>query len=199
MESLKKAILLSGGMDSICLAYGLKPDLAYTINYGQNVAEREIYVSKIVCNQLEIEHKIIEVDCRKLGSGCLAEVNKHEIAPSPEWWPYRNQLLVTLGLMQGIKDNITELHLASVKSDVFHKDGTQTFYKLINALCCYQEGNIKVRCDTTPYYTHELAQMYKVPYELLSISHSCHISNVACGTCNGCKKNLRVRYELNLY
>src|SRR5690606_7890957 len=134
METIKKAILLSGGMDSICLTFGIKPEIAYTINYGQNVAEREIYVSKRICEFLEIEHKIIEVDCRSLGSGSLTNNVNHELAPSPEWWPYRNQLLITLALMQGIKDGITELHLASVKTDSFHKDGTEAFYKLINEL-----------------------------------------------------------------
>lgn len=198
MESIKKAILLSGGMDSICLTFGIKPEIAYTINYGQNAAEREIYVSKHVCEFLEIEHKVIEVDCRSLGSGSLANTVNHELAPSPEWWPYRNQLLITLALMQGIKDGITELHLASVKSDSFHKDGTEAFYKLINDLTSYQEGTIKVCCESIGYYTHELARMYKVPVELLSLAHSCHTSNIACGKCHGCKKNLRVRYELNI-
>ncbi len=31
----KTAILLSGGMDSIALAYWKRPELAITINYGQ--------------------------------------------------------------------------------------------------------------------------------------------------------------------
>lgn len=198
MEPIKKAILLSGGMDSICLTFGIKPEIAYTINYGQNVAEREIYVSKHICEFLKIEHKIIEVDCRSLGSGSLANTINHELAPSPEWWPYRNQLLITLALMQGIKDDITELHLASVRSDGFHKDGTEAFYKLINNLTSYQEGAIKVCCESIGYYTHELAKMYQVPVELLSLAHSCHTSNIACGECSGCKKNLRVRYELNI-
>jgi 7-cyano-7-deazaguanine synthase len=56
---MKKAVLLSGGVDSICLTYGILPDIAYTIDYGQTVAEREIYVSKYICNELNIEHKVI--------------------------------------------------------------------------------------------------------------------------------------------
>lgn len=198
MESVKKAILLSGGIDSICLAFGIRPDIAYTINYGQIPAEREIYVSKFICDFLNIEHKIIDVNCRHLGSGNLADKSALDIAPSEEWWPYRNQLLVTLALMQGIKDKIKELHLASVKSDNFHTDGTQKFYKLINELVNYQEGNIKIKCKTLNYYSHELAIKYSVPLNLLSIAHSCHVSNIACGKCSGCIKQQRVRYELNL-
>lgn len=198
MESLKRAILLSGGVDSICLAYKIKPDFAYTIDYGQTVAEREIYVSKFICKELGISHRIIKVDCRNLGTGTLANAMNLDISPSEEWWPFRNQLLITLAAMQGIKDCISELYLASVKSDSFHKDGTFEFYNLSNKLLSFQEGNIKVICPTLDYYTHELVKNYNVPLELVSIAHSCHISNLACGKCSGCLKQLRVRHEIGI-
>lgn len=198
MESIKKAILLSGGIDSICLTYSLKPDIAYTIDYGQTVAEREIYVSDFICKQLKIKHKVIKVNCKSLGSGTLANSENIDLAPSEEWWPFRNQLLVTLAGMQGIKDGISELYLASVKSDSFHKDGTRKFYKLIDKLLSFQEGNIKVICPTLDYYSHELVHKYNVPLKLLSIAHSCHISNIACGKCSGCLKQLKVRFEIDM-
>lgn len=198
MESIKKGVLLSGGNDSICLTYGIKPEIAYTIDYGQTVAEREIYVSKYVCEELNIKHKIIKVDCKSLGSGTLANSENLSFSPSEEWWPYRNQLIITLALMQAIKDNIKELHLATVKSDEFHKDGTKQFYEYINKLVSFQEGEISIKCETNEFYSHELAKKYNVPLELLSIAHSCHISNTACGKCSGCIKQMRVRFELNI-
>lgn len=195
---MKKAILLSGGVDSICLTYGLKPSIAYTIDYGQTVAKREIYVSDYICKKLGIEHRIITVDCRSLGSGTLANSDNLKLSPSVEWWPFRNQLLITLAAMQGIKDGVSEIYLASVKSDNFHRDGTEKFYSLINDLLSFQEGEIKVICPTLNYYSHELVKHYNVPLQLISIAHSCHISNIACGKCSGCKKQLKVRYEINL-
>jgi 7-cyano-7-deazaguanine synthase len=198
MESIKKGVLLSGGIDSICLTYGIKPAIAYTIDYGQTVAKREIYVSKFICEELNIEHKIIKVDCKNLGSGTLANSENLSISPSEEWWPYRNQLIITLALMQGIKDEIKELHLATVKSDEFHKDGTKKFYEYINKLVYFQEGEISVKCETNDYYSHELANKYNVPLKLLSIAHSCHISNIACGKCSGCIKQMRIRFELKI-
>lgn len=198
MESIRKGVLLSGGIDSICLTYGIKPEIAYTIDYGQTVAKREIYVSKFICKELNIEHKIIKVDCKNLGSGTLANSENLSFSPSEEWWPYRNQLLITLALMQGIKDEITELHLATVKSDEFHKDGTKQFYEYINKLVFFQEGEISVKCETNDFYSHELATKYNVPLKLLSMAHSCHVSNVACGKCSGCIKQMRVRHELNI-
>jgi 7-cyano-7-deazaguanine synthase len=198
MENVKKAILLSGGIDSICLTYSIIPDIAYTVDYGQTVAEREIYVSKYICQRLNIEHKVIKVDCRSLGTGTLANLDNLKIAPSEEWWPFRNQLLITFGVMQGIKDNITELYLASVKSDNFHKDGTYEFYSLIDKLVSFQEGRIKICCPSLNYFSHELAVNYNVPVDLLSVAHSCHVSNLSCGKCSGCIKQMKVRYELNI-
>lgn len=198
METIKKAILLSGGIDSISLAYKLKPEFAYTIDYGQTAAEREIYVSDFVCKLLGITHKIISVDCRSLGTGTLANSDNLAISPSEEWWPFRNQLLITLASMQGVKDEISEIYLASVKSDNFHKDGTKEFYNLANNLLYFQEGQIKVICPTLGYYSHELVQNYNVPFELISMAHSCHISNLACGKCSGCIKQLKVRYEIGM-
>jgi 7-cyano-7-deazaguanine synthase len=198
MGDLKKGLLLSGGIDSISLLYGIKPDIAYTIDYGQLPAEREIYVSELVCSYLNIKHTIIKVDCSNLGSGSLVNSEKNRFSPSEEWWPYRNQLIITLALMQGIKDDVNELHLASVKSDGFHKDGTIDFYSLINNLTQYQEGNISVKCETLNYFSHELVNLYKVPLDYILLAHSCHKSNIACGKCTGCQKNLRVRQELSI-
>lgn len=198
MEFMKKGMLLSGGVDSICLAYSLRPQIAYTVDYGQNSAEREVYVSKLICDKLNIEHEIIRVDCKSLGSGNLINEDSLKVSPSDEWWPYRNQLLVTLSLMKAIKDNVTEIHLASVKSDSFHKDGTEEFYRLINNLTRYQEGNIKIICNTVGLYSHELAIKYKVPNELILLAHSCHLSNISCGSCSGCHKQIKVRQELNI-
>lgn len=195
---MSEAILLSGGMDSICLAYHLRPKYAYTVDYGQVCAKREISVSAIVCEYLKIEHRIISINCSALGSGLLANKDASSIAPSTEWWPFRNQMLVTFGLMRAVKDNVQKLYLASVKSDSFHLDGTQEFYRLINSLTIYQEGKIKVECPTINYYTHELAIEYKVPSDFLLLAHSCHVSNIACGVCSGCLKQLNARQLLGI-
>lgn len=60
-------------------------------------------------------------------TGTLANKINVNISPSDEWWPFRNQLLVTLSAMQAINDGVSEIYLASVKSDEFHTDGTKKF------------------------------------------------------------------------
>ena len=80
----------------MALAYWKRPQLAFTIDYGQVCAEAEIRAAAKVASDIGIEHHIIKVDCSQLGSGSLCGGKPIDDAPVEEWWPYRNQLLVTL-------------------------------------------------------------------------------------------------------
>lgn len=193
---MKRAILLSGGIDSIALCYWQRPDVALTINYGQLPAKAEIEASAKVCQELHIQHEIVAVDCRHLGSGDLAGMKSSDISPSPEWWPYRNQLLVTIAAMKGIHLGVSELLLGSVESDSFHVDGTSDFYQHIDALMTLQEGAMKISAPAISMMSVELVRASGIPIELLSWAHSCHVSNVACGNCRGCFKHQTVMHEL---
>ena len=57
-------IILSGGMDSVTLLYDKKEKiaLAVTFDYGSNHASREIECAKYHCEQLGIEHLVINLD-----------------------------------------------------------------------------------------------------------------------------------------
>lgn len=196
-EEMKTAILLSGGMDSISLAYWKKPSIAITIDYGQAPANTEIRASSIVAEKLGIEHYIIRVNCQSLGSGDLINEKPIEISPSTEWWPYRNQLLITLASMKAIALGVDELMLASVKSDGFHKDGTLEFYGLIDKLMEYQEGNLRITSPCISLTTPQLVKESAIPKEILLWAHSCHKSNIPCGKCRGCNKYAESIFELN--
>lgn len=194
---MSKAILLSGGIDSIALAYWKKPQIAFTINYGQKPAVAEIRSSKTVCDILGIKHVIIEADCSHLGSGDLSATNALEIAPSSEWWPYRNQLLVTLASMKAITLDVDELIVGSVLSDGFHKDGTGNFYSLLHALMNYQESNITISAPAITLTSTELVISSGVPSEILFYAHSCHKNNIPCCQCRGCNKYIEVIKNLH--
>lgn len=185
---MSRAILLSGGMDSISLAYWQRPEIAITIDYGQAAADTEIRTSAIVAENLRIQHHVIRVDCSSLGSGDLINGEAIEESPSSEWWPYRNQLLITLACMKGISLGVKELMVASVKSDGFHTDGTLGFFEHISKLMEYQEGNIEISCPCIDLSTIDLIKVSKIPRSLLHWAHSCHTSNIPCGKCRGCNK-----------
>lgn len=193
---MSKALLLSGGIDSIALAYWQKPEIAFTLNYGQTPAATELRVSALIAEKLGIKHYVINIDCSSLGSGDLINQQALNVSPSSEWWPFRNQLLITLACMKGISLGVTELMTASVKSDGFHKDGTLEFYTLINSLMKYQEGNIRITAPAINLTSSELVKKSGVPDSLLYWAHSCHKSNTACGKCRGCNKYREVMHEL---
>ena len=103
------ALLLSGGMDSTALAYWMRPQVAITIAYGQLCAAGEIDAASAVCAQLGIKHEVIRVDCSALGSGDLSDRPALAIAPVSEWWPFRNQLLITLAGMRALEYGLSDV------------------------------------------------------------------------------------------
>ncbi|VVV02276.1 MULTISPECIES: 7-cyano-7-deazaguanine synthase [Mesonia] len=198
MQKNNLAILLSGGMDSIALAYWKKPAHSITIDYGQKAANAEIKAAAQISKYLNIEHHILKVDCSALGSGDMNGSKSLGISPITEWWPYRNQLLVTLACMKGVSIGIKELIIGSVSTDNAHKDGTRTFYDYLSKLIEYQEGQIKITCPGIEMSTVDLIKKAKLPISLLYWAHSCHTANEPCMNCNGCKKYLYTLQMLGL-
>jgi 7-cyano-7-deazaguanine synthase len=190
------AILLSGGMDSIALAYWKRPSFAITIDYGQLAAEGEIRASRTVAEALQIRHLIVQANCSELGSGDLSGKIPHDKAPATEWWPFRNQLLITLAGMKAIDLGITNLMFGSVATDDFHRDGQQGFFDRISSLTSFQEGGMTVEAPAISMTTVELIIHSKTPRSLLAWAHSCHRSEYACGHCRGCYKYDSVIEEL---
>lgn len=194
----KEGILLSGGIDSMALAYWKLPQLAFTIDYGQVCADAEIRAATKVALDLGMEHHVIKVDCSELGSGLLSGAKPIDGAPVEEWWPYRNQLLVTLACMKGISLGLRKLYVGSIMTDGLHKDGTPEFYRLMNELMEYQEGGIKIEMPAAEMNAYQLVEVSRMPKESILWSHSCHTSNMPCMKCSGCMKNYAVRHKFGL-
>lgn len=193
---MKTGILLSGGMDSIALAYWKRPDIAFIIDYGQLSVNGEIRAANAVAKRLEIDVELIKVDCRELGSGDLAGKSHLAEAPATEWWPFRNQLLLTMAGMKAVSLGVKRLLFGSVKTDSFHKDGSAEFFKIINNLFVFQEGSIEVLAPAIKLSTTELVRTSEIPRSMLAWAHSCHVSDYACGYCRGCSKYTFVMEEL---
>ena len=192
----KTAILLSGGMDSIALAYWLRPTLAITVDYGQIAAEAEVRASRKICEELGIRHDVISINCRALGSGDMAGLSVPECAPSPEWWPFRNQLLVTFAAARLIGFGMDRLLVGSVKTDGDYADGRHEFYRAIDILVSGQEGGIHVEAPALDMTSDELIHKSGIGLGLLSWAHSCVLGNYACGRCRSCQKHRAVMKRL---
>ena len=131
---MKSALLLSGGMDSIALAWWKRPDLAFTVDYGQLAAPAEISAASAVSEHLKIPHHVLRIDGREFGSGDMAGTSPDAHAPASDWWPYRNQLLLTLVGMKAISMGAQRLWVGTVASDGSHLDGTPEFVRSISQL-----------------------------------------------------------------
>jgi 7-cyano-7-deazaguanine synthase len=193
---MTRGVLLSGGIDSIALTYWKRPPIAFTIDYGQSAAVAEVRTALAVCSALSMRHEVICVNCSHLGSGDLANKPPLEAAPMSEWWPFRNQLLITLAAMKGISLGITHLMVGSVKTDGVHADGSSSFFGRINDLVSMQEGGIEIIAPAIDLTTVELIRQAAIPPELLCWAHSCHRGNYACGACRGCAKHYSTMAEL---
>jgi len=193
---MKKALLLSGGMDSTSIAHWKRPDLAIAVDYGQKPAKTELRVARVIADNLRIPLEVVSVDCSSLGSGDLAGTRQVSLAPTSEWWPFRNQLLVTLALMAAVKHGVQELMIGTVASDSSHADGRPEFIEAVDALTRLQEGGIRVTAPALHLTTVELIRVSSIPKNLLAWAHSCHTGNLACGACRGCVKYRETYQEL---
>lgn len=190
-------LLLSGGLESSALAAWRRPPLALTIDYGQTPASGETTAAAAVCRELQLEHHVLQIDCRQLGSGLLASGEPAANAPSPEWWPYRNQLLVTLAATWGMRHHVTSITVGSVSGDgQRHADGRAAFYEQLNQLLVMQEGAVRVQAPAAHMTSDELITMSGVTDAVLGWTHSCHTSNLSCGACPGCSKRREVLERL---
>lgn len=194
---MRSALLLSGGMDSVSIAYWKRPDFAITIDYGQTPAPGEIRAAAAVCAELGIEHSVLTVDVSELGSGDLVGTAPSDAAPASEWWPYRNQLLLTLAGMACFKQGIAKLMIGALRTDGFHVDGTKEFVQQINQLFGMQEGEMLVEAPAIKLDAVELVLVSEIPMSILSWAHSCHTSELACGFCRGCRKHFETMKALD--
>ena len=190
------AILLSGGVDSIALAWWRRPEVAITIDYGQLAAPIEIGAASRVAAEIGARHEVVRADCSAIGSGDMAGGTPDPLAPVTEWWPYRNQLLVTLAAARGIALGVDAIIVGSVSTDDSHADGTLGFYTALNALMRLQEGGVAVQAPAISMTTVELVRASGIPREVLAWAHSCHVGTLACGGCRGCVKHYLVMDEL---
>ena len=179
----------SGGMDSIAVAHLCRPSVAITINYGQLPAAGEIRAAAAVAETLRMQHEVIRVDLLALGSGDMAGSPAIDIAPVTEWWPFRNQMLVTLAAMRAVELKVERLLIGTVKSDGSHADGRREFIAAMDKVLRLQEGGLTLEAPAMDWTAAELVRASGVPQELLAWAHSCHVADYACGACRGCVKH----------
>lgn len=190
MEAVDQTLLLllSGGMDSVAIAYWKRPAHALTINYGQRAAIAEMRAAKKVCESLGIAHHRLTIDCSMIGAGDMARRRSPPKSPTPEWWPFRNQLLITFAAAYAVRLETKSILVGTLKTDGIHKDGTPPFMDTMDELLRIQEGALRLVAPARHLTALGLVRRAAVPNRILRWSHSCHVANHACGACRGCTK-----------
>lgn len=184
-----RVLLLSGGLDSSSIAYWKRPDVCLTVDYGQRPARGETAAAEAICNELELRHETVTVDLSALGSGTLAGKPTSRLAEAEEWWPYRNQMLITLAGMRFVGDGLQEIMIGALRSDV-HADGKAPFLRTVDRLMSLQEGHVVVTAPARKLNPEKLLELSGFPHALLGLTFSCHVMEYPCGRCRGCEKHL---------
>jgi len=192
-----KALLFSGGVESTCLAYMYKPDIALTIDYGQVSAAGEIRCASHLAQLLGLSHEVIKAPLAHLGSGELAGKAQASSTRPPDHWPFRNQLLITLAAMSLAAGPFEEILIGTVSGDRVHGDGTRQFLSSMNEVLHAQNEALRLSAPAADLTTSELVRRSGVSLQLLRWTFSCHRGPIACGKCRGCTKTLELFEELN--
>lgn len=185
-----KVLLFTGGLDSTAIAYSYRPDLCLTIDYGQIPAEGEIGAASAIARELSLKQEIITLDASALGSGALVGGSSLTDEMPLEWWPYRNQLLITIAATYIAKLGGGTLLIGTVKGDAAHCDGRPVFIETMDNLLSIQRPYSRLQAPGLFLEAHELVAQSGAPKELFGWTFSCHSAAVACGHCRGCKKHI---------
>jgi 7-cyano-7-deazaguanine synthase len=177
------------------LAYLLRPDQLLFIDYGQNSARGELQAATQIAGDLGLPLKAVAIDCRAIGTGQMAD-GPALSDEAPEFWPYRNQLLITVAAMAFATEDALKIYVGTVSTDAVHPDGRSAFFDAMSALLLAQ-GNSDVEFPARGMTSTELLQRAGVPDEILAWAFSCHRASRACGQCRGCTKHFETMAAVN--
>jgi 7-cyano-7-deazaguanine synthase len=131
VDVVKRALLLSGGLDSAAIAWWKRPDVGIFVDYGQRAAIAERRAAEAIAGACGTNFIPIAIDCSVLGSGQMSRRDQIAEAPTPEWWPFRNQLLVTMVASVALTNGIRGLMIGTVSEDATNGDGTPQFVEAL--------------------------------------------------------------------
>ena len=199
LASMRKLMLLSGGLDSAAVAALERPARALFVDYGQVPAEAERRAARAVAQHLHLELDELDIDLDAVGSGLLAGRGQPEAAPTSEWFPFRNQQLATIAAAHALVHGLGAVVLGTVAGDGDrHADSTPGFMSTLDMLVRRQEGGVRVLAPHINALPHVLLARSGLTDEVMNQTHSCHAGNRACGECPGCLRRREVLARVSL-
>ena len=187
-----KILLFSGGIESTCLAKSWKPDVCFTLDYGQVSAAGEIAASRLISRSLGLDHEVAQINLTDFGAGILAG-RKPIPNEKQEFWPFRNQMLITLAAMRFARIPDVQIAVGTIRTDRQHPDGKPAFLKLMRKVLSAQRPDLMLEFPALNMSSEKLVEASNITLSTLGYTFSCHTSPIACGRCPGCRKNLAIR------
>ena len=188
-----RLMLLSGGLDSAAVAAIERPEGALFVDYGQRAGGAERESARRVARILDIQLDEITVDASEAGSGLLVDGEQVDVSPSPEWFPFRNQLLVTVAAAYAIRTGYQSVLLGTVEDDGRrHADGTHRFIASLDAVLRSQEGGLRLAAPHADTSTTQLLATTELRDQIVAVTHSCDVATTPCGDCNSCQRRAAI-------
>ncbi len=209
-----KIILYSGGMDSTVLLHKYKDSikLAISFNYGSKHNKEEIKYAVQNCKELNIKHKIIELDFNKLGFVSDLLQNDKEV-PKGHYKdatmkstvvPFRNGIMLSIaaGIAESLecKDVLISNHFGD--HDIY-PDCRKSFIEPMNE--AIKKGtylNIEINAPFTDIDKIEVAKIGKSLNIDFSKTYSCYEGKeLHCGECGTCveRKEALLGFDTTIY
>jgi 7-cyano-7-deazaguanine synthase len=190
-------LLLSGGIESSSLAWWHRSAHLLFVDYGQLAAGGERRAAELVARTMGRSLEVLRIDCRDVGAGTLAGLDEAADAPGPEWWPFRNQLLITFGAARALALGCNAVSYGAVLDDDSFRDTRADFLRRIDATVRYQEGGIRVVAPALALSTLELVRKSGIPRDLLARTHSCDVDDFYCDQCPSCLTRRQVLLRID--
>jgi 7-cyano-7-deazaguanine synthase len=199
---VKVVVILSGGPDSVTLAYKAKSEgyevYAITFDYGQ-IAKKEIECAKKIVEKLGIDQKIVDLSSLNDVFGSSTALMDENI-PMPSKFepsvivPFRNAIFLSVAVAYADAVGASKVLYGAQGSDApFYPDCRKEFFKAFqNAARKGTDSQIEI---DAPFHTMKKFEIIKlgaklgVPYE---ITWSCYLNNERqCGVCESCRNRRR--------
>ena len=206
---MKFVVILSGGPDSVTLAYKAKSEgyevYAITFDYGQ-IAQKEIERAKIIAEKLGIEQKIVDLSSLYNGFGSTTALMDDSI-PMPSKFepsvivPFRNAIFLSVAVAYADAVGASKVLYGAQGSDApFYPDCRKEFFEAFQTAA--QKGtDSQIEIDA-PFHSMKKSEIIKlgtklgVPYE---ITWSCYLNNEKqCGVCESCRNRKNGFKEANI-
>lgn len=202
----KAVVILSGGPDSVTVAYWAKAQgydvSAVTFNYGQK-AQHEIDVAREISGMLGINHKVIDLsNLSEIYEGVTSLVDA-DLSISSEFTdpiivPFRNGVFmaVTVAYADGIGAN-NIFYGAHGSDEPFYPDCRKVFYEAFQEAA--RLGTEKPITIKSPFSDIEKSGIIKAAIELgvpLEKTWSCYLDGtIHCGVCESCNNRKKAFRE----